>query len=26
VTFGMKGGADAAAEMQDRDKDFFSKK
>ena len=26
VTFGLKGGADAAAEMQDRDKDFFGKK
>ena len=26
VTFGMKGGADAASEMQQRDKDFFGKK
>ena len=26
VTFGLKGGADAAAEMQERDSDFFGKK
>jgi hypothetical protein len=26
VTFGLKGGADAASEMQDRDSDFFGKK
>ena len=26
VTFGLKGGADAAAEMQERDKDFYGKK
>ena len=26
VTFGLKGGADAASEMQERDSDFFGKK
>ena len=26
VTFGLKGGADAALEMQERDSDFFGKK